>query len=270
MTEQLLLYFGLGLLILALAAWRPDRQQSAPQDWPWDLAGLAATVLCIVFYENLIDAPVTALAYAWDAWDTRQTAMFSSWHPLALAAVYLLIADCGTYWVHRLLHYRWFWAQHAWHHSSRHLNIFSGLRGTLFHTVVSVAPYTIAAILIPVTAHDTTFLAILVLTIANQHYLHSNVKVPFSAQLEKFLMTPRAHFVHHAANPAISNSNYGTILTIWDHWFGTWINPDTIPADEPIGIHEDTPKWRMLLGLPDGGTESSSANVCADTRLQKT
>jgi sterol desaturase/sphingolipid hydroxylase (fatty acid hydroxylase superfamily) len=34
--------------------------------------------------------------------------------------------------------------------------------------------------------------------------------------------TPSAHRVHHASNPEYIDKNYGGVLLIWDHLFGTY------------------------------------------------
>jgi sterol desaturase/sphingolipid hydroxylase (fatty acid hydroxylase superfamily) len=42
--------------------------------------------------------------------------------PLAIRIVfYLVLADFGFYWVHRLLHTRYLWRAHKWHHSPTYM-----------------------------------------------------------------------------------------------------------------------------------------------------
>ena len=45
-------------------------------------------------------------------------------------SVYFLATTFASYWHHRLMHWRWFWNLHRYHHSTPELNIFSGNRGT--------------------------------------------------------------------------------------------------------------------------------------------
>ena len=54
---------------------------------------------------------------------------------------------------------------------------------------------------------------------------HANVRV-FTARMDRALqwvfVTPDMHRVHHSALRAEHDSNYGNILSIWDHLFGTY------------------------------------------------
>ena len=40
--------------------------------------------------------------------------------------------------------------------------------------------------------------------------------------LEKIIVTPSHHRVHHAINPEYMDKNYGQIFIVWDKWFGTF------------------------------------------------
>jgi len=67
--------------------------------------------------------------------------------------------------------------------------------------------------------------------------LHSHA-LPKLGALEKVIMTPAHHRVHHSAQKQHYDSNMGTLLTLWDRIGGTYINPRTIPnIDEiPLGL----------------------------------
>ncbi|HEU4731777.1 MAG TPA: sterol desaturase family protein, partial [Kofleriaceae bacterium] len=45
--------------------------------------------------------------------------------------------------------------------------------------------------------------------------------------LEWLLVTPRYHHIHHSTDAALHDGNYGSLFTIWDRLFGTYIDPDT-------------------------------------------
>ena len=40
--------------------------------------------------------------------------------------------------------------------------------------------------------------------------------------LEKIIVTPSHHRVHHAINREYIDKNYGQIFIFWDKWFGTF------------------------------------------------
>jgi sterol desaturase/sphingolipid hydroxylase (fatty acid hydroxylase superfamily) len=47
-------------------------------------------------------------------------------------ALYLIVADLGHYWIHRLMHSAFFWRIHKWHHSPAHMSWAAGVRATFF------------------------------------------------------------------------------------------------------------------------------------------
>jgi sterol desaturase/sphingolipid hydroxylase (fatty acid hydroxylase superfamily) len=53
---------------------------------------------------------------------------------------------------------------------------------------------------------------------------HANIRLPtkIDQTLRVFLVTPRIHAIHHSAYRPETDSNYGTVLTIWDRLFGTY------------------------------------------------
>jgi sterol desaturase/sphingolipid hydroxylase (fatty acid hydroxylase superfamily) len=66
-------------------------------------------------------------------------------------------------------------------------------------------------------------------------FSHANIKLPgkFDRTLRVILVTPRIHAVHHSDHQPETDSNYGTVLTIWDRLFGTYSD---LRADHPDAI----------------------------------
>ena len=54
-----------------------------------------------------------------------------------------------------------------------------------------------------------------------QFFVHTEL-VPRIGWLEWFVNTPSAHRVHHASNAEYIDKNYGGVLLIWDHLFGSY------------------------------------------------
>ncbi|MGL1316141.1 sterol desaturase family protein, partial [Vibrio parahaemolyticus] len=69
---------------------------------------------------------------------------------------------------------------------------------------------------------------------------HGSIKLParFSALLSLAVITPALHRRHHAADRTQLNTNFGTILSIWDRVFGT------LAPSLPGELHK--------VGLPEG------------------
>lgn len=52
---------------------------------------------------------------------------------------------------------------------------------------------------------------------------HSQVPLSFGL-LEKYIISPKQHQIHHSSNPGHFNKNIGVSLSIWDRLFGTWVS----------------------------------------------
>jgi Fe(3+) dicitrate transport protein len=50
---------------------------------------------------------------------------------------------------------------------------------------------------------------------------HSHVWLAFG-RLERWILSPAQHQIHHAREPELAGRNFGTWLAVWDRWLGTW------------------------------------------------
>jgi sterol desaturase/sphingolipid hydroxylase (fatty acid hydroxylase superfamily) len=237
--------------VIALSFWLlsraiPFRRLDAAPEIRWDIVGVVVAFAGSTAVSLMLDFPTDM---AIDA-VAGSLAMLNALPIPVMILAYLLVADMGAYWAHRLLHTRALWPTHAWHHSSRHLYVLSGLRSSPIHILVLFVPYAMALILFPITETGVAGLAVIGLQIANQHYIHSNIRVPFEQQLEYVFVTPRFHFVHHSATMHFTNSNYGFIFSLWDRMFGSYTRPEAVPANDLLGLDYDISKLRLIVGLP--------------------
>jgi sterol desaturase/sphingolipid hydroxylase (fatty acid hydroxylase superfamily) len=67
---------------------------------------------------------------------------------------------------------------------------------------------------------------------------HANLRLPrgFEAVLVRFIVTPRMHGIHHSARPGETNSNWSSILTVWDFLHRTF--------------RFDVPDESVVIGVP--------------------
>ena len=66
---------------------------------------------------------------------------------------------------------------------------------------------------------------------------HSNLRLPswLERLLSLIMVTPSIHWVHHHAIRTDTDSNYSTLLSVWDRLFGSRI-PTVRSPDMPIGV----------------------------------
>lgn len=232
----------------ALSLFFPFRRLNAPREYRLDTI---AVLLAAIF------GVIAAFALA-TGFDLLQPALnglranIAAWPPFAVVIGFVLTADCTSYWAHRLLHTKALWHTHAFHHSSQHLYVLSGLRGSFVHVLALFSGPLFALYLFPVYQWPGALAVITVSQVANQHYTHSNIRLPWSNIIELLFVTPRYHFVHHSVDRRLSNTNFGFLLTVWDRLFGTYSDPSQVAVDEPLGLDYENSRWRLAVGLPPG------------------
>ena len=138
---------------------------------------------------------------------------------------YYMLGDFGAYWMHRLMHTRQVWRVHRFHHSVNQLWWLSGVRATIPQQAMFNVPYIFVAPLLA-GAGIEVFHGLMFAGIITNHWMHMNVAWR-SNWLEKVFVTPRYHQIHHSADADQHDGNYGTVFTLWDRMFGTYIDPDT-------------------------------------------
>jgi sterol desaturase/sphingolipid hydroxylase (fatty acid hydroxylase superfamily) len=172
------------------------------------------------------------------------------------------------YWFHRLSHEcRWFWATHAVHHSPLHFNLSAAYRLGWTGAVSGAALFFSPLILLGFKPAAVS--SALAINLIYQFWLHTEI-VPKLGWLEKLINTPANHRVHHGSNPRYLDSNYGGVLMVFDHVFGTYVeeieadpcryglvhpgnsnNPLRVALGEWLAIGRDirrSKNWRELLG----------------------
>jgi Fe(3+) dicitrate transport protein len=161
-----------------------------------------------------------------------------SWSPAVLSAVYtitLFVAwDASRYAVHRLMHrVGALWAFHQVHHSAEVLtpitfhrvhpveSVIMGARGVLVSGLLAGGFFWWAR----GAAAEWTLLGVhgigLLFNAVSGNLRHSHVWWRWGP-LERVLLSPAQHQLHHARDPATQQHNYGTWLAVWDQLGGSW------------------------------------------------
>jgi sterol desaturase/sphingolipid hydroxylase (fatty acid hydroxylase superfamily) len=160
-------------------------------------------------------------------WDHRLWTMPKTewWYYPAL----FLASEFAYYWHHRVSHEsRWFWATHSVHHSPEHLYLLSayrlGLTGKITGHFVFYLP------LIVIGFHPLHVFLMLAVNLIYQFWLHTDL-IGRLGWFDKLFNSPSNHRVHHATNARYLDSNYGGVLMIYDHLFGTYVaeRSDDVP-----------------------------------------
>jgi sterol desaturase/sphingolipid hydroxylase (fatty acid hydroxylase superfamily) len=139
---------------------------------------------------------------------------------IALQWAFAFVAwDFCFYWMHRLHHtLPIFWAVHAVHHQGERFNLSLGIRNSWYSSLTSLLFVAVLAVL---GVQLEIFVAVSSIHYTVQFYNHTGL-VGKSGILEKFMVTPSHHRVHHGVDPAYIDRNFGGTFLIWDKLFGTF------------------------------------------------
>ena len=151
--------------------------------------------------------------------------------------------DFSGYWIHRLQHVtNFFWNGHIVHHSSEEFNLACALRQSISTIVKTFAIFLLPAALLGVPEPVISIVA--PLHLFAQFWYHTQ-HINRMGPLEKIIVTPSHHRVHHAINPEYIDKNYGQIFIIWDKWFGTF--QEELPDVPPVyGITRPVRTWNPI------------------------
>lgn len=246
MLQDHLFEIAIAATIWLLSLVVPFRKMNVRPDLRWDLFAVGCAFLFALAIDEALAIPADWLYDGLRTW-RELVDQLPAW---ILLLFYLVVGDLGLYWAHRLLHTRALWPTHAFHHSSEHVNVLAGLRGSPIHILVLFLPLVVAYSIFPFPENGSAGIVVFAVEVANQHYIHSNLYIPMARQIEKLFVTPRMHFVHHSARKNCSNSNYGFVFSVWDRLFGTFTDPESVAPDDRLGLDYEDSKWRMLIGLP--------------------
>jgi sterol desaturase/sphingolipid hydroxylase (fatty acid hydroxylase superfamily) len=182
---------------------------------------------------------VRPLATAALSWATQKP--FGLVHLLALPSALqfitaFLLMDLTFYWWHVANHRIGFlWRFHNVHHIDPDLDVSTGFR---FHfgEVGMSAAFRVAQVLL-IGISMPAFAVYELVFQANTLFHHSNLWLPIRLErlLNKVLVTPRMHGIHHSQVRRENNSNYGVVFPWWDRVHRT-LGLNIPQAEIAIGI----------------------------------
>jgi sterol desaturase/sphingolipid hydroxylase (fatty acid hydroxylase superfamily) len=251
--DRILLFVALPVVVAAafIEALVLSYRQSGER-YDWRAAGVSLLDL-VVRISLQIFVPISlALPFIYLASKYKLTSIaVDGW--VALLALFIGQEFC-YYWYHRAAHrVRWFWANHAVHHSPNQLNLSAAYRIGVLSKLGGSAIFFVP--LVWLGFPPKLVFQLFSLNLLYQFWIHATW-IPKLGWLEYVLNTPSAHRVHHAANLEYLDANYGGVLIVFDRLFGTykaeredlpcrygWVKP--ITSHNPLRI--EFTQWAHLL-----------------------
>lgn len=169
--------------------------------------------------------------------------------PLEWVAAIVLF-DCWQYWWHRVNHrVPLLWRFHSVHHADAELDASSGVR---FHTVEMTFSFLARLAVLPLLGMTLPqLIAYEAISLPVILFHHSNMRIPGRVDrgLRWLIVTPWMHYVHHSRWQPETDSNYSSLLSVWDRLFGSFRLREK-PQEIPLGLDRwNENEWRRLKGM---------------------
>lgn len=200
---------------------------------------------------------------------------YASWEPpTTLPPAYLfgavlgfyLLHDFINYWAHVLFHkIPLLWSFHQVHHSAEVMTPITAYRAhpmEFFVTAILQAPAIGLAFVFyqNISPQDLEVTAIFGISIVSFmyglsgfHLQHSHLPISYGPLVNRFIVSPIQHQVHHSIDPRHHNKNFGVKFAVWDALFGTIYvpkAPETIRVGLPGVASCEFSTVRQLYFLP--------------------
>jgi len=190
--------------------------------------------------KDVLGLSIGIIGYGWMVDHLALFTIEATWTTYVLAFITI---DFQGYWSHRWNHHiNIFWNRHIIHHSSEYFNLACALRQSI-SSIFSL--FTFLLLPAAIIGIPQSVIAILApLHLFAQFWYHTTYidKMGF---LEKIIVTPSHHRVHHSINLEYLDKNLSQIFIIWDKLFGTF--QEELPHIPPVyGITRPARTWNPI------------------------
>lgn len=196
------------------------------------IAALTGAVLTIA--EKPVIEPLAALVEK-RRWGLLKQFDLPRWLEVPLA---VLLMDYTLYLWHVLTHkVPFLWRFHLVHHIDLDLDATTALRFHFAEMTISV-PYRAAQIML-IGVSPLSFSVWQAFLFVSILFHHSNARLPIEIErkLNRLIVTPRMHGIHHSIKQEETDSNWSSGLTVWDWLHGT--------------LRLNVPQEEIVIGVPD-------------------
>ena len=167
-----------------------------------------------------------------------QPLLFYSTPASAVAALFticfFLFDDFSRFFVHRLMHkVPLLWSFHQVHHSAETMTPFTIFRthpveGVIFLVRTSVVQGVVISIFIYLFGNKVDLITVFGASVGvvffhslGSNLRHSHIKIRYPKFIERILISPGQHQIHHSVEQQHYDKNFGVALAIWDLMFGS-------------------------------------------------
>ncbi len=269
-----LVFFGAVILLAVAELFVPLRAQTTPLSRRWIAnIGLYGFGLGI----QRLFLPVSAFVVSDAAIKAGPSTLEIIAGSTALSVVLgILLLDCWKYVEHRLFHHvPILWRLHLVHHSDLDTDFTTTERHHPLEAILGIGG--LLGIVYLLTIPPLAIAIYFLIAPGVSLFSHANVRVPVALDrwLRWVIVTPSVHIIHHSAAQPETDSNFGTLLTVWDRIFGTYRTSSTAEdAARVIGLeYFRDQRWGRLdkvLFQPFVGAEARGRSIPVETATDAT
>ncbi len=228
--------------------------------------------LCNAAIVGVLFGTATVLFANWAAQNQFGLLAAAGLAPAARFALALLLLDGWMYVWHRTNHaLPVLWRFHRVHHSDPHMDVTTATR---FHLGEQVGAAALRLGLIPLVGFEAwNFVIYDTLVIAVTQFHHADISVGrLDRILRWIIVTPDMHKIHHSDWRPETDSNYSTVLSIWDRLAGTF-RMRSDPRTVAFGLNQFRGaawhEWRGMWKMPFANPDANNANVTTTSPTAK-
>ena len=190
--------------------------------------------------KDVLGLSVAIIAYSWLVKHVAIYHIKTTWLTYVIA---FLVIDFSGYWIHRWSHkINVLWNLHIIHHSSEEFNLACALRQSI---TMFINPFTFLLLPAALLGVPNEVIAIVgPLQLFAQFWYHTQ-HINKMGFLEKIIVTPAHHRVHHAINKEYIDKNLSQIFIFWDKLFGTF-QEELKEAPPVYGVTRPVRTWNPI------------------------
>lgn len=171
-------------------------------------------------------------------------------NPFYIFIIAFILLDFFDYLYHLMMHKTpIFWKFHQVHHSDLEVDITTTIREHPGETIIRVT-YSILVVLLIGAAPWVLILKQFIQSASNL-IAHTKLKLPKKVNtiVSLLFVTPNTHHIHHHFELPYTDSNYGDVLSIWDHLFATFSRMEHSKIVYGIDTHMDKQENKSFKNL---------------------
>lgn len=186
---------------------------------------------------TLIQAPLLQPVAGWIVRERIGLLQAIEWPPWAETLLAVALLDYTLWWWHWASHrVPFLWRFHLVHHVDRDLDSSTALRFHFGELALSIPVR--AAQMIVIGVDPTSLWLWQTILFGSILFHHANLRLPVALDrvLVRLIVTPRMHGIHHSDREDETNSNWSSLLSVWDVLHRT--------------LRLDVPDERIRIGVP--------------------